>query len=462
VRCELRVVSGARTGHRDVFDKSYIGIGRHPMSDLRFDAEQDIDASTRHAAILKSGDGWLVRDLGSTNGTFVNGERLAGDRPLQDGDTLRFGVHGPEVGFHILKEGEEVVMPAVQAPVSRTAPEGTPSVPRPPKATLQGRRTEPSPPPSPAAPSKTAVLRAEITHQRSRLQALGIILAIVLIGALAVVYWQGRERNQAVTSVQQQVDSLAQELAQLRTLKAQTDSAKTALETQLAAERDPARRQQLQDQIGTVTRRSAAIQQAQSVDYTAIRDRNDRAIAVIYVRFTDTTLMWTGTAFSISTGGRMLTNRHIVQDSTGGPPLDIAIQFSGSRDVLPARLVRVAPDADLAVIQLESQGPFPAVAGLDDSGAQTGNGAPIALIGFPGGADGTAVPHSKLVTGSVTRAVGDSLLELDAFSGTGASGSPIFGRDGRVVGVLFGGRGAASSSEIVGLPIRRAMGLLGN
>jgi len=460
VKCELRVLSGAREGHRDVFDKSYIAVGRHPMSDLRFDAEQDIDASTRHAAILKSGDGWLIRDLGSTNGTFVNGERLAADRPLNDGDTLRFGVHGPEVAFRLVREGEEVVMPAVQPPPARTAPEGVATPPRPPKPTLAGRKPDAAA--APAAPSKTSVLRAEISQQRSRLQALGIILGIVLVGALAVVYWQGRERNQAVTTVRQQVDSLTLVLSQLRALQARTDSAKSALETQLAAERDPARRQQLQDQIGTVTRRSAAIQQAQGVDYTAIRDRNDRAIAVIYVRFPDTTRMWTGTAFSVSTTGRMITNRHIVQDSAGNAPRDIAIQFSGSRDVLPARLVRVAPDADLAVIQLESQGPFPAVAGMDDSGTQTGDGAPIALIGFPGGADGASIPHSKLVTGSVTRAVGDSLLELDAFSGTGASGSPIFGRDGRVVGVLFGGRGGASSNEIVGLPIRRAQGLLGN
>jgi S1-C subfamily serine protease len=306
------------------------------------------------------------------------------------------------------------------------------------------------------------VLRAEVTAQRSRLQALGIILGIIVVGALAVVYWQGRERNVAVTTVQQRVDSLAQELAQLRALQAATDSAKTALEADLAAERDPARREALQARLGTVTRRSAAIQQAQGVDYTAIRNQNDRAIAVVYVRFPDTTQMWTGTAFSVTTGGRLLTNRHLVRNSAGEDPRDIAIQFSGSRDVLPARLVRVAPDADLAVLQLESQGPFPAVAGLDDTGAQTAAGAPIALIGFPGGADGASIPRSKLVTGSVTRAAGDSLLELDAFSGTGASGSPIFGRDGRVVGVLFGGRGGASSNEILGLPIRRALGLLGN
>ena len=118
MKCELRIIAGARAGQRDVYEKSYIGLGRHPLSDVRFDAEKDLDASTRHAAIVKSGDSYVVRDLGSTNGTFLNGERLEADRPLKDGDVMKFGVHGPEVSFHLVREdeGEEVIMPAVQVP----------------------------------------------------------------------------------------------------------------------------------------------------------------------------------------------------------------------------------------------------------------------------------------------------------------------------------------------------------
>jgi len=136
---------------------------------------------------------------------------------------------------------------------------------------------------------------------------------------------------------------------------------------------------------------------------------------------------------------------------------DVAIRFSGSTDVLPARIVRVAPDADLAVIQVESPGPFPAIAGFATGPAEVG--APIALLGFPGGCGSCERPRAKLVSGSLT-AASDSLLEIDAFSGTGASGSPIFDRNGLVIGVLFGGRGGESSTEIVGLPIARAQALL--
>jgi pSer/pThr/pTyr-binding forkhead associated (FHA) protein len=458
VKCELRIISGGRAGHRDVFDKSYIGIGRHPVSDLRFDAEKDIDASTRHAAILQSGDSYVLRDLGSTNGTFVNGERLAGDQPLHDGDTLQFGRNGPEVTFRVLREEGEVVMAAVQAP-RRTAPEAPSAPKRPPtRADSTPERTAPMP----RGPSKTAVLRAEVAETRSRLRALLITLGIVAVGAVAVVVWQGRRSQQQVLAVAGQRDTALAEVARLRALQAQTDSTRRQLEAQLSTERDSSRRAVIQNALGFVQRRAAALHQAQSVDYSAIRAANDRAVAALYVRFADTTQMWTGTAFCVSADGRLITNKHIVLSNTGETPRDIAVQFSGTRDILPARFVRAADDADVALLQLESRGPFPVVAGLDASGEGAAEGAPIALIGFPGGADGRSIANAKLVTGSVTHVIADSLLELDAFSGTGASGSPIFGRDGRVVGVLFGGRGGASSTEIVGLPIRRAMGLIGH
>jgi S1-C subfamily serine protease len=452
VKIELRIVSGARSGHRDVFDKSYIGIGRHPLSDLRFDAENDLDASTRHAAIVKTGTTFVLRDLGSTNGTYVNGEKLVGERTLNDGDALRFGVHGPEVSFHILRDEGEVIIEAVHAP----APPGPVREPAPTKRPEAPKAAAPAAA-APSGPSKTSVLRAEIHAQRSRYRALAVTVIVVVIGAIVVVAWLGRTSKTAITSVQRERDSALVELAALRRLAAQTDSVKTALEGALRTERNPARRAQLRTRLTTVTARGVAIQQAQGVDYTAILIANDRAVAVVSIRFPDSTMV-TGTAFSVSTAGAMITNRHVVTGEHGQHPLDIAIQFSGSSDVLPARLVRVSPDADLAVLQLESQGPFPAILGI--AGAPLVEGAPIAMIGFPGAVSPGGIHHAKLVTGSVTSVIPDSLYELDSFSGAGGSGSPIFDRDGHVVGVEFGGLVSSGGRAILGLPIARAQVLL--
>jgi pSer/pThr/pTyr-binding forkhead associated (FHA) protein len=63
-------------------------IGRSPHCDLPLESP---GASRCHAAVRTVGDRRLVRDLGSTNGTFVNGERLVGERELEEGDRIEVG-----------------------------------------------------------------------------------------------------------------------------------------------------------------------------------------------------------------------------------------------------------------------------------------------------------------------------------------------------------------------------------
>jgi hypothetical protein len=48
-------------------------------------------ASTRHAKITRQGRTVVIEDLGSTNGTYLNGETLTGPQPLHDGDRIRIG-----------------------------------------------------------------------------------------------------------------------------------------------------------------------------------------------------------------------------------------------------------------------------------------------------------------------------------------------------------------------------------
>lgn len=50
----------------------------------------DATVSNRHAELARTADGWLIRDLGSLNGTRVNGW-LVDEQRLRDGDTITFG-----------------------------------------------------------------------------------------------------------------------------------------------------------------------------------------------------------------------------------------------------------------------------------------------------------------------------------------------------------------------------------
>lgn len=51
----------------------------------------DSTASRLHAVIEKYSSGWTIRDLGSRNGTFVNGQRITGERALRPGDEILIG-----------------------------------------------------------------------------------------------------------------------------------------------------------------------------------------------------------------------------------------------------------------------------------------------------------------------------------------------------------------------------------
>ena len=70
-------------------DRETLTIGRDPENDVQID---NLAVSARHACIEKRGTGYVVRDLSSTNGTFVGGERVV-DKALADGDAVTIGKH---------------------------------------------------------------------------------------------------------------------------------------------------------------------------------------------------------------------------------------------------------------------------------------------------------------------------------------------------------------------------------
>jgi hypothetical protein len=64
-------------------------IGRSSMSDIVL--RSDDYASGRHARLTRHGGLLYVEDMGSTNGTFVNGRKTVGATPLREGDIVRIG-----------------------------------------------------------------------------------------------------------------------------------------------------------------------------------------------------------------------------------------------------------------------------------------------------------------------------------------------------------------------------------
>jgi pSer/pThr/pTyr-binding forkhead associated (FHA) protein len=110
--------SGSQCIHLLAEEGGRATIGRVPASDVAL--EWDDEVSRVHTELERISDAWTVVDDGlSRNGTFVNGERVAGRRRLRDGDVLRVG--GTSLAFHAPaagEGGETVVAAETPAPPS--------------------------------------------------------------------------------------------------------------------------------------------------------------------------------------------------------------------------------------------------------------------------------------------------------------------------------------------------------
>ncbi|GAA4354463.1 FHA domain-containing protein [Angustibacter luteus] len=83
----LRVDRGPNAGSRFLLDGDSTTVGRHPSSDIFLD---DVTVSRRHAEFVREGTVFSVRDVGSLNGTYVNGQRIDSS-PLATGDEVQVG-----------------------------------------------------------------------------------------------------------------------------------------------------------------------------------------------------------------------------------------------------------------------------------------------------------------------------------------------------------------------------------
>jgi pSer/pThr/pTyr-binding forkhead associated (FHA) protein len=96
----LVVQRGPSSGSRFLLDTDEVSAGRHPDSDIFLD---DVTVSRRHATFRRTPDGYLVADVGSLNGTYVNRDRID-EILLSSGDEVQVGkyrlVYYPSVADH--------------------------------------------------------------------------------------------------------------------------------------------------------------------------------------------------------------------------------------------------------------------------------------------------------------------------------------------------------------------------
>jgi pSer/pThr/pTyr-binding forkhead associated (FHA) protein len=140
----LEVVnSGPTKGIKHEIRSPLATIGRGPFNDVVI---ADESVSDTHAKLQRRDGGWFVLDMGSTNGTYVGGTRIAEERRLEGAPDVRFG--GVKMIFRATERapaevtGTRAIAP-IGRPTSSTAPQSTPS-----GSTAPRERVTAAPPPA--------------------------------------------------------------------------------------------------------------------------------------------------------------------------------------------------------------------------------------------------------------------------------------------------------------------------
>jgi predicted component of type VI protein secretion system len=147
----LLVRNGAMKGRRLAVKVPVVNIGRADFNDVVI---SDPSVSTSHAKLQRRDDVWVLSDLGSTNGTFVEGERLSGEVAIVSGTTIKFGEVA--VLFEPLDDtapvrrssGTQVVSAVIPRGGAEPAADEGPSAPQRPRRPIRASAPRPSGPPA--------------------------------------------------------------------------------------------------------------------------------------------------------------------------------------------------------------------------------------------------------------------------------------------------------------------------
>lgn len=169
------VRSGSLRGQRLPIRTPVVNIGRAEYNDLVFGDES---VSAAHAKLQRREEVWVLADLDSTNGTFVDGDRIRGEVPLMAGSTVRFG------DVTVLFDPTDLRGPA--PPGGGTRVVGAISIPDTPRMEVR-----PSPGPGAPRPERRRVARRPASARRSR-AGLWTTVVLGLLAVAALYYIFGR------------------------------------------------------------------------------------------------------------------------------------------------------------------------------------------------------------------------------------------------------------------------------
>jgi len=437
-------LSGSKRGKTESFTDSKIGIGTDSSSNLRFNLLTDKNTSPLHAEINLRECDYILKDLDSSKGTFVN-NRLIEEVVIHDGDLIEFGDNGPRVRFRIKAEEGDVCKPFREMLADSMDLAREPH---------KGRKL------ITATSFLKNLLTEAFTQSSFKFKFVTLLIFFLTTVGTGTLFYT---IYTSLTETTKRVELLEFE---------------SAIGEKI-----------IKDFSKGICLIQCSFSLVDEVSGEPLKAWNSG-------RFLTNNL--TGTGFIISNSGKVLTNRHVVEpgwNQTANfiptePGLKPRIEvlrafFPNVKDPVLLKLEKISEVADVALLSFEPEGMDISVLELDLSGMDAIEGEPVVLLGYPAGMNALfaktdpdiAKEISKLpfleaaqelsnhhlikpisTQGHISDVLNERII-YDALTTVGGSGGPLFNNKGKVIAINYGIFRGFSGANF-GVPIKYAIELI--
>lgn len=467
MKIELRFFGGARDGEQlELPASDRVRIGRHPDNDVVFDVQQDLNVSGHHAELRRQEEGYYLYDMGSSNGTFVAGQKVTQVRVASDQE-FTFGPDGPRLRVRFVDDAptmasEELAKPtendvvapsggaAVAAQLGAEQKVGARTVGLMIDSALKQSRGEKKSSVGRSTVFMRNMVNQAVTTSTRRFKVVSLLLLLLLIGTVAgFIGLRYYERSQASVAE-------AEVRAQMAKLMDQQRSASSN------------EKQRLATQLEALSRKLMKSQPAATGKQIVTRNMK----AVFLVAYTDPARGSRGFCSAFAVRRRVLgTNAHCIialeKYRSKGYTAFVVMNRNPKRRYSIARLAhhpryhkpRRTISQDVGLIEVDAD--LPVQVKIADSAQlkELESGGLMYMYGFPGRLANVSSPAATLVQGVIGRVTKldgrfgtvaeNKLIQHSAFTSGGTSGSPIFNERGNVIAVNTGGYVEPGSLQIM-------------
>jgi pSer/pThr/pTyr-binding forkhead associated (FHA) protein len=429
MKARLAHLTGGRVGESTVIWKSCAMLGRSSQADVRFGPDGDRMVAGRHAALAWNDGVWTVRDLGSANGTFVDGSCVHGETALRDGSVIQLGRDGPQVRFSVIWEAgapEPVRTVDVDA---MDDPDAFRPVPHTPVILSRPDRDRP---------------RVAPAHRHARAPAVALAVAVAVLGGITLAragpsHAPDLLRKVLVAqadSVFAALDAIPGASPSMRSAVSETQSRVALMRGRLRrAPSDPVALTTLRDSLDLLAARARRLAGAAALDLGLVVRGSEPAIGLVEVRFGDGRRATVVAYAARGRDGRVrfVTSAPTLTDPTAAPT-GLRLFLRGEAAGIPMRITARHPARGLSVLARETEGGSEAASG--PPAAFPSPGEPVVLVHAVPAADRATFVDSRAALAavvSVTR--GEARLEQPG--GHPAPGSAVFDQRGTLVGMVL-------------------------